>query len=446
MPMNSTHRPLWILTTGFALVIGTLAVLAWLGLKQAEGIKRQANALVDEHLFALELIERLELEQHRASTLMLAVSRPGAVRSIGKLQEFDQSLPDLTREGSRILPSPLWNDLATAGQIYSKTIHEAIDRPGGSEASLPLVQQRYDQFVRLTDDALKLDTLRAAAGGRSIERASSELASESGGLLAGALILSLACAIVTIRFTLQSLRRIAWQGKELNRVSWHLIRGQEEAARRFSHELHDELGQELTGLKAMLSAIQPQELSARRGACLSLLDEAIGNVRELSQLLRPIILDDFGLPAALRWLAGRFEERTRIVVETDFKGIGRLADDVETHLYRITQEALTNIARHAGATRARLELGMSGDQIVLMITDNGTGLLRKPPGDQSIAPSLGVVGMRARAEQLGGTFTLTSNPASKQASHEASYQRGVSVLVRVPARPPQDPAPPGVDQ
>ncbi|MFZ4793641.1 MAG: hypothetical protein ACOYLN_05860, partial [Blastocatellia bacterium] len=114
MPMNSTHRPLWILTTGFALVIGTLAVLAWLGLKQAEGIKRQANALVDEHLFALELIERLELEQHRASTLMLAVSRPGAVRSIGKLQEFDQSLPGLTREGARILPSPLWTDLATA--------------------------------------------------------------------------------------------------------------------------------------------------------------------------------------------------------------------------------------------------------------------------------------------------------------------------------------------
>jgi hypothetical protein len=185
-----------------------------LGLKQAEGISARPTPLVDEHLFALELIERLELEQHRASTLMLAVSRPGAGRSIGKLQEFDQSLPGLTPEERRILPSPAL-ERPGDGRPDLLEDHPRGDRPsGGSEALLPLVQQRYDQFVRLTDDALKLDTLRAAAGGRSIERASSELASESGGLLAGALILSLACAIVTIRFTLQSLRRIA--GRERN--------------------------------------------------------------------------------------------------------------------------------------------------------------------------------------------------------------------------------------
>jgi signal transduction histidine kinase len=431
MPMNSTNRPLWIMTSGFALVIGTLAFLAWFGFRQAAEIRRQAGALVEEHLAALKLIEGLEQGQHQASTIMLNISRPRATLqsgNLGNLDEFEASLPLLIQEGQRILPSPLWVELARAGAVYASTIREVTTRPDRSRRSggaapidraLPLIQERYDEFVRLADDALKLDALRAAAGGRSIEQASSELTSESGSLLAGALILSLACALITIRFTLQSLRRIAWQGRELNRVSWHLIQGQEDAARRFSHELHDELGQALTGLKAMIAAIQPGDLIARRGACLSLLDEAIGNVRELSQLLRPIILDDFGLPAALRWLAERFEDRTRIEVETRFSEIARLADDVETHLYRITQEALTNIARHAAATSARLELVQSGSQIVLTITDNGSGLPRK----RSTTPSLGLFGMRARAEQLGGRFSLANQPDG-----------GVCVTVSVPAR------------
>lgn len=440
MPTKTTNRSLWILTTGFALVIGTLALLAWLGFKQAEEIRRQAGALVDEHLSTLKLIEGLEFEQHRASTLMLAVSRPRSQSSSGqlasgKLTEFEESLPILTVEGSRILPSPLWVELTRAGEDYAATIREALLHPAALDRNLVRAQRSYDNFTRLIDDALKLDALRAAAGGRSIERASTQLTSESGGLLVWALILSLICAFITIRFTQQALRRIAWQGRELNRVSWHLIQGQEDAARRFSHELHDELGQALTGLKAMIAAIQPGELSARRHACLTLLDEAIGNVRELSQLLRPIILDDFGLPAALRWLAERFEERTRIEVEISFSGVERVADEVETHLYRITQEALTNIARHAGATRARLELGQAEGMIVLTITDNGSGLpAARLTGDRAggmagniESPSLGLVGMRARADQLGGRFSLTNRP-----------EGGVQVQVAVPARPPRE--------
>ncbi len=425
---------MWILTAGFTLVIVILAVLAWLGLRQAEEIRRQANILVGDHLFAVKLIERLELEQHRASTLLLIVARSDFGRIDERLREFEGILPELTREGGRVLPSPIWDQLNQAGAAYSSTIKQAMSR----KVALTLVEQRYDDFIRLIDEALKLDALGAAAGGVSIEEASTRLASETGSLLIGAILISLACAVVTIRFTLQSMRRIAWQATEINRVSWHLIQGQEEAARRFSHELHDELGQSLTALKATISIVQPHELQVRRGACLSLLDEAIGNVRELSQLLRPVILDDFGLPAALRWLAERFEERTRIQVETDFQDVGRLEDDVETHLYRITQEALTNVARNAGATRIRLELEQVGGEIMLTITDNGSGLPRKQSGPvvPGRAPGLGLTGMRARAEQLGGVFSI-SNIETVQASG------GVRVAIRVPARPPHEESPPG---
>jgi signal transduction histidine kinase len=95
-------------------------------------------------------------------------------------------------------------------------------------------------------------------------------------------------------------RGMEWQTAELGRVSFHMLEDQEAAARRFSHELHDELGQSLTAVKANLAAIEGN--SARVADCIHLVDEAIGNVREMSQLLRPTILDDFGLAAGLRWL------------------------------------------------------------------------------------------------------------------------------------------------
>jgi signal transduction histidine kinase len=254
----------------------------------------------------------------------------------------------------------------------------------------------------VSDQVIKQDSIHAAEMENRIEAASVNLVDRTGLLLGLCLLLALLCAGLTIQFTVNSLNRLEWQAEELNRVSWHLIQGQEEAARRFSHEMHDELGQSLTGLKAMLSAATPQELPTRRADCLTLLDEAIGNVRELSQLLRPVILDDFGLEAALRWLADRFQERTRLEVEFRANAPGRFADEVETHLFRITQEALTNVARHSGATRVWIHLEQQAGQLRLTIGDNGTGIQQKERRESG----LGLVGMRARAEQLGGTLTL----------------------------------------
>ncbi len=91
------------------------------------------------------------------------------------------------------------------------------------------------------------------------------------------------------------------------------------------------------------------------------MEESIYNVRELSQLLRPTILDDFGLDAGIRWLADRFRERTGIEVDYRSEFDGRLSDETETHLFRIVQEALTNIARHSGATKVEIHLRAEGD-------------------------------------------------------------------------------------
>jgi signal transduction histidine kinase len=195
------------------------------------------------------------------------------------------------------------------------------------------------------------------------------------------------------------------QSEELSRVTWHMLESQETAARRFSHELHDELGQSLTAIKANVTALDPLTPPdpARLEDCCRLIDEAIQNVRELSHLLRPTILDDFGLDAGIRWLAERFGQRTGIEVDYKSSFDGRLADQTETHLFRIVQEALTNVARHSGATRVAIELARNGERVHLTVRDNGHGFT----GNGSAG--LGLVGMRARAQSVGGELEVKSS-------------------------------------
>jgi two-component system NarL family sensor kinase len=152
---------------------------------------------------------------------------------------------------------------------------------------------------------------------------------------------------------------------------------------------------------------------------LRLVDEAIGNVRQMSHLLRPTILDDFGLEAGLRWLAEGFSARTNIAVNFESGYSGRLPDETETHLFRIAQEALTNVARHSGAKHVSLVLDRREDEVFLSIEDDGQGLTANGTSSNS---GLGMIGMRARARSTGGDLTVRSRPES-----------GVRIEVRAPA-------------
>jgi two-component system sensor histidine kinase UhpB len=160
------------------------------------------------------------------------------------------------------------------------------------------------------------------------------------------------------------------------------------------------------------------EFEERREEFVGMLNEVLGGVRELSQLLRPVILDDFGLDAGLRWLTERFAERTQIETTYESNEPPRLADQIETHLFRITQEALTNAARHSGANRVAVSLKVEDGTIRLAIEDNGRGL--KDKGARS-RTSLGRVGMRARARHLRGTLEVGTGSLG-----------GVAVVVEAP--------------
>jgi signal transduction histidine kinase len=247
-----------------------------------------------------------------------------------------------------------------------------------------------------------VDSNRGAALEARIEKQSEELLGELTWILGACFVLAVVGSALTIWITNRAFRRLEWQGEELNQVSWHMVDSHETISRRFSHEMHDELGQALTGLKGVVKRMTPADIESARSEMIEVLDEVLGGVRELSQLLRPVILDDFGLDAGLRWLTERFTQRTQIAVDYQSNFNERLAEPIETQLFRIAQEALTNTARHSGATQARVRLAVNDKTVRLTVEDNGRGIQAKAEG----RPSLGMVGMRARARQVNGELRV----------------------------------------
>jgi signal transduction histidine kinase len=243
-------------------------------------------------------------------------------------------------------------------------------------------------------------------------------------LLGLALLLGIAVAILTVWLTSKLIRRMEWQTEQLVRLSEQILGDQENTARRFSRELHDEFGQTLSAIEASLIAMRKEgpDLQARLEDCLALVKEGIGNVRELSQLLRPSILDDFGLGPSLQRMAEGFSQRTGIRVNCESEIQDRVAAETETHVFRIAQEALTNIARHSGATEARLKLAVMDATLLLTISDNGSGMV-----DNGKGQGLGLLGMRARARSVGGSCSI-----------ESQAGKGLIVRVQAPMRPRVD--------
>jgi signal transduction histidine kinase len=269
-----------------------------------------------------------------------------------------------------------------------------------------------------------VNSSRGKALEASIEKESEELLGQLTWILGACFILALVGSALTVWITNRAFRRLEWQGQELNQVSWHMVDSHEKIARRFSHEMHDELGQALAGLKGMVKRMSVAEMEPMRSEMITLIDEVLGGVRELSQLLRPVILDDFGLDAGLRWLTERFTQRTQIPVDYQSNFNERLAEPLETQLFRIAQEALTNTARHSGATQAWVRLEVNDKTVRLSVEDNGRGI---PETASAGRPSLGMVGMRARARQVDGELRVDNRD-----------EGGLRIQVEAPLARPKD--------
>ncbi len=221
----------------------------------------------------------------------------------------------------------------------------------------------------------------------------------------------------------------AQNARELQELSAKLITAQEEERRSIARELHDEVGQVLTAIKVELAVVQ-RTIEASGGSARlledarSITDGALTTVRDLSHLLHPALLDDLGLPAAVEWYLRGFGKRHDLRVEILHDRMDeRLTPEIEVSAYRIVQEALTNVAKHARATACRVYLQRLPNTILITVEDDGVGFDAAEAERAGRHRGLGLIGIRERASYLRGTVRLESAPG-----------KGTRLTVEVPAR------------
>ncbi|MDR3370340.1 response regulator [Rhodoferax sp.] len=203
--------------------------------------------------------------------------------------------------------------------------------------------------------------------------------------------------------------------RQLQALSRRVLEVQEQERRRVALELHDELGQSLTAIKINLQLGErfkdqvPADLYQEN---IRIVEEALQQVRTLATALRPSVLDDLGLAPALKWVAEQSANRGGFEVQFHHeRELGRLAPEIETACFRIVQEALTNISRHAKPSKVQINLCREADDMVLTVSDDGLGFDTAAMLERATTgSSLGVLGMRERATLVGGQLDIQSQP------------------------------------
>jgi PAS domain S-box-containing protein len=209
--------------------------------------------------------------------------------------------------------------------------------------------------------------------------------------------------------------------RSLRLLSRHLLRSQDEERKRIGRELHDSVGQYLAVLKMNLDSIRParaadvQILQEQVSRCSELADQCIREVRTISYLLYPPMLEEMGLRSAMLWYLDGFGQRSGISTQVDVPAdLPRLPRDVELAVFRMLQESLTNVHRHSGSPTVQVRTEIKDDAVVLEVRDQGKGIpaetLEESSYDAKTALGVGLRGMSERSKQLGGTLEVSSGP------------------------------------
>ncbi|MFN2421731.1 MAG: PAS domain S-box protein [Gemmatimonadota bacterium] len=367
------------------------AVLARLG--QVLGASRVILWEIHEEGDDWLAIRRAEQISSRASSA--SVARPECIRVVASgfgrmVQAFRRGDPVYLRQSEA-------SDVERRG-LDTLGILSAIGVPVFTGGDLWGSLEIHDCEHERAWSAPVVDALRAAADllGGAIERQ---------------------CVLTALRESEEELRHSRELMRDLARLA---VAVREEERGRISRDIHDDLGQNLTALKMDLAYLHGSE-EVRDEAVdrmNQILDDTIRRVREIASELRPPVLDDVGLSGAIEWAVAEFQKRSGIACFVRIEGAERLDESRSTALFRILQEALANVARHAGASRGSVFLTKYPNAITLEVQDDGKGV---PEGVLVGRQSLGILGMRERAESCGGELDIESQPG-----------QGTTVRVRLP--------------
>jgi len=216
--------------------------------------------------------------------------------------------------------------------------------------------------------------------------------------------------------------------EQLRRLSRQILSAQEDERKKISRELHDVIAQTLTSINVRLStlkrgaALNTRDLERNIARTQRLVEHSVNIVHQFARELRPTVLDDLGLIPALHTFLKSFREQTGLRVSLSaFAAVEDMNGDKRTALYRVAQEALTNVARHAHASQASVNIQKLNGAVTMKITDDGKGFHTHPESNGNLGKRLGLLGMRERLEMVGGKFTVTSAPG-----------KGTVVIVQIP--------------
>jgi signal transduction histidine kinase len=425
-----------VLVCGFVVIFGLWFVSTYALVQRVREAERQSAAMTARFTAGEELLFTV-----RAQVLMSSVyvrdaaldTRPDATSFYR--DRLRATRADVERAVERYLPDvdsnierEHWGRLQTELQDYWTSLApvltgEVIGTPTDAHAFLrQKVIPRRDLIVQISDEvrALNQDALeQQQADVAQLHQALRQRIWWTSGI---AVAFALAIALVAARYAGRLERRIREQHlqerqhkRELQRLSAELVQAQENERRTIGRDLHDEIGQALMTIKLDLGAIERSgQVSGATAHALaearSTTDHAIQSVRDLSQLLHPAILDQFGLVVTLEAYVRGFSQRTGIetaLVQDRMEG--RIASGLEIAVYRVVQEALTNVSKHAQAKSCRVYLHRLPYSFLVTVEDDGTGFDQARLDGKDERPGVGLVGVRERVARLGGTFRLDTN-------------------------------------
>jgi signal transduction histidine kinase len=422
------------LATGFAIVFGLWLLWGYQLGRSLQNIEQNVATVHEEYVRGEQTLSKVRTNVLLGSIYLrdalIDSASPRREYYRGELTrlraEVEQALTTYVPAVTSVVERQHWSWLqAELGQFWeSRDIALADNGPRTPAQAAALLRTRVvprrETILQVLD---QLAALQFEANRRRQEEADTlysqvrlRLMSMGGATLLAALIVAVMASrhVSRLHREIERQRAAEQQNRQdLERLSARLVDAQEEERRRLARELHDEVGQALTAVKMDIGIALRSESRARATGALEeaseITETALRGVRDLSQLLHPSMLDDFGLPTTLRTYLRNFSHRTGIRAQLVDSIEARLLPPIEVCAYRIVQEAFNNIVQHSGATGCTVTLGAEAGTLRLTIDDNGRGLSMRPE-TADVRRGLGLIGMRERAQALGGTFAVERAP------------------------------------
>jgi signal transduction histidine kinase len=424
-----------VLLAGFGFTLGLWLLVGYQVTVRMQEVQRDAAAASTRYLQAQELLASVRTQVLVASVLVRdALLRPEARSLVGEhRQAIERTYDAIDSQLEHYVPfvgSP--SERERVGRLreeireFRHTTEEVLATdstawPSNAGTLIRRFMPRREAAIRISEEVQALNREAFIAQQRTVTAMQSGLQRQVLTVFGVALAISVAIGWFAFRHSGRLERRLTEQrareeriGTDLQRLSARLLHAQEDEQRRIARELHDEVGQMLSAVKMEL-AVAGRTLE-RTGSGPNLLsdaqssvDSALRTVRDLSRLLHPSALDDLGLVAALESHLADFRRRHGVATEFTHDGVERRpSDETERAAYRIVQEALTNIARHAQAGTARVHLSAEAGRFRVVVEDDGVGFDVADAERPGLRRGLGLLGIRERVSQLHGTVTIES--------------------------------------